>query len=121
MDGDNSWHCLLCGVHLSGFRQQVAHMRNYNMSPNNPGRCDNVITHPVEMPCEAEAEITSPIHNDDNSDVVATVVLLTRREESAQCAQKYVSKQIPRRMHQTTDAIPLDFTILHVHWERCVN
>ena len=124
MDGDNSWHCLLCGVHLSGFRQQVAHMRNYNMSPNNPGRCDNVITHPVEIPFEIlESESNVSNNNDDSDDgdvVVATVVLLTRRQESAKCAHEYVSVPIPRHMRQTTEAIALDFTILQTQWERCV-
>ena len=97
-------------------------MRNYNMPPDNPGRCDNVITHPaVEMPCDIlEAEIATVPNDDDDSDVVATVVLLTRREESAQCAHKYVSVPIPRRMRQTTEAIALDFAILQTQWERCV-
>ena len=119
----SSWHCLLCGVRLTGLRQQARHMRNYNLTVNNPQRCDNVLRRnngrpPVVITAPANA---AAIHvlPPPGPGTVATIRLLTRRPRGQDSSQLYVKRQTAA--HITTarsQRATLNFVNIQQDWKR---
>ena len=124
-----AWHCLICGVQISGRMQAVHHSRNYHMSANDPRRCDNVIaantanvvtvTHTHTL----DAMVTEPVLNRSMrrhvapADLVATVQLLTRRPAQVECNYRELPAS-SRPVHVNTDNNPLDYTRIQQIWDR---
>ena len=118
----NDWHCLLCGVHIHGLRQQSAHLRNYNLDTDDPSRCDNLHSH-------REESMTNVIYEPDCTNVgdetrvvnVARNSLLTRRCSSQCSGHKYMDVPIRRTLHAEVNAVPLDFCHKQSEWDKCFN
>ena len=116
----SDWHCLLCGVRLHGVRQQSSHLRNYNLNPDDPSRCDNLLESRQASAANIirEPEVSS-FAEETRVANVARISLLTRRCPSHCSADKYTSVPIRRTLHAGLNDAPLDFCHVQSEWDRC--